>query len=99
MLPGEREWLERHKDGEAKARWVSPILCISKRHVRPVRATWRMEWVTGPVTYCDECAAMMRQVADALGVHVAERNIAPPDVDEIHRRRLRVREEGEGSDG
>ena len=77
---------------------MTPVLCISKHHVLPVLATWRMEWVTGPVTYCDECAGMMRRVAEVMGVHVAERNIEPPNVDELHRRRLRVREDEGGSD-
>lgn len=51
----------------------------------------RMEWVTGPVFYCDDCASWMRKVAEALGMHVAERRIEMPDLDDGRARRLRSR--------
>jgi len=65
-------------------------LCISKQHLVPVPATVLMQWVDGPVTYCDPCAVGMRRVAKCLSVHVHEERIERPNLDDGRARRLRT---------
>ncbi len=86
-------WRLSSRPASGGGRNAEMVICISKHHVVPVVAIWRLEWVTGPVTYCDNCAAWMRRVAEVMGVHVPERNIGLPTADEIHSRRLRVRDD------
>ena len=49
-----------------------------------------MQWVDGPVTYCDPCAVWMRRVAKCLSVHVHEERIERPNLDDGRARRLRT---------
>lgn len=65
-------------------------LCISKHHALPIPATVLMQWVTGSVTYCDNCAGIMRRVAECLSVHVHEERIERPNLDDGRARRLRA---------
>jgi hypothetical protein len=51
--------------------WPEVHVCESdpKCH-EPRFATRRVHWVTGPIEYCDPCAAQMLRVAEVLGTHV-----------------------------
>jgi hypothetical protein len=61
--------------------------CDAQDH-EPRIATRRLFWVTGPVEYCDQCAAWMLKVAEVLGVSIHAEDLplpAPP-----HRRPVRA---------
>lgn len=56
--------------------WVEVDLCDSKEHASPMPATTRLHWPTGPTDKCPQCAAALRSVAEVMGVHVHEEDLA-----------------------
>lgn len=60
--------------------------CDAKDH-EPRLATKLLHWVTGPIDYCDRCAAHMLHIAEVLGTHVGVEEIAPPEVGSVTGRR------------
>lgn len=49
--------------------WTDVHVCESRDH-EPRHATRLLHWVTGPIEYCEPCAAQMLAVAKTLGVYV-----------------------------